>query len=162
MAVFLGVSLLWGLVMWSCPTPDLISLLYILLCSGSQLVYTKVLKLCWGSKAAGFSSSCSCPWLNWVFSQVCAILGPHLRYKMKPTYLQKPMISDHLRQCFFCNRTCRYSVPAPFPSYEKLWPLIMLYNFWIWFKLIKSLIVLVSSKVWYASIPYRITTCVKF
>jgi len=35
----------------------------------------------------------------------------------------------------------------------------MLYNFWILFKLIKSLIVLVSLKLWYASFPYnKITT----
>ena len=32
----------------------------------------------------------------------------------------------------------------------------MLYYFWILFKLIKSLIVLVSSKLWYASFPYKI------
>ena len=34
----------------------------------------------------------------------------------------------------------------------------MLYNFWILFKLIKSLIVLVSSKLWYASYPYKLTS----
>ena len=38
----------------------------------------------------------------------------------------------------------------------------MLYNFEILFKLIKSLIALVSSKLWYASFPYRITTVWKF
>ena len=41
-------------------------------------------------------------------------------------------------------------MPAPFRSYRKLKLLLwtMFYNFWILFKLIKSLIVLVSSKLW--------------
>jgi len=38
----------------------------------------------------------------------------------------------------------------------------MLYNFWIFFKLIKSLIILVSSKLWYASFPYKITSVLIF
>ena len=38
----------------------------------------------------------------------------------------------------------------------------MLYNFLILFKLIKSLIVLVSSKLWYALFPYEITTVWNF
>jgi len=38
----------------------------------------------------------------------------------------------------------------------------MLYNFWILFKLIKSLIVSVASKLWYASFPYKITTVWNF
>jgi len=38
----------------------------------------------------------------------------------------------------------------------------MLYNFWISFKLIKSLIVLVSSKLWYALFPYKITSVLHF
>ena len=38
----------------------------------------------------------------------------------------------------------------------------MLYNFWIVFKLIKSLIVLVSSKLWYASFPYKISSVLNF
>ena len=38
----------------------------------------------------------------------------------------------------------------------------MLYNFLILFKLIKSLIVLVSLKWWYASFPYKITSMLKF
>ena len=38
----------------------------------------------------------------------------------------------------------------------------MLYNFWILFKLIKSLIVLVSSKLWYASFPNKITAVWNF
>jgi len=38
----------------------------------------------------------------------------------------------------------------------------MLYNFLILFKLIKSLIVLESSKLWYASFPYNITTVLNF
>jgi len=38
----------------------------------------------------------------------------------------------------------------------------MLYNFWILFKLIKSLIVLVSLKLCYASFPYKITSVLNF
>jgi len=38
----------------------------------------------------------------------------------------------------------------------------MLYNFWILFKLIKNLIVLVFSKLWYASFPYKITNMGSF
>ena len=32
----------------------------------------------------------------------------------------------------------------------------MLYNCWILFKLIKNLVVLVSSMLWYASFPYNL------
>ena len=38
----------------------------------------------------------------------------------------------------------------------------MLYNFWILFKLIKSLIVLVSSKLWFVSFRYKITSVLNF
>ena len=38
----------------------------------------------------------------------------------------------------------------------------MLYNLWIVFKLIKSLIVLVTWKLWYASFSYKITSVLHF
>jgi len=38
----------------------------------------------------------------------------------------------------------------------------MLYNFWILFSLIKSLVILVSSKISYASFPYKITSVLNF
>jgi len=47
-------------------------------------------------------------------------------------------------------------------NYLLLTILTILYNFWILFKLIIGLIVLVYAKLWYASFPCKITFVLNF